>query len=95
MKERGAGGKKKEAQINKRSTFLSGSLKLADSREPTVFVLKSPNRNNGLAGWIMKKTTAKEGGQEDGQKEDGGEKEKEKVGKKTAYGNVTELRLIQ
>lgn len=62
MKERGAGGKKKEAQINKRSTFLSGSLKLADSREPTVFVLKSPNRNNGLAGWIMKKTTAKEGG---------------------------------
>lgn len=60
MKERGA-GKKKEAQINKRITFLSGSLKLADSRELTVFVLKSPNRNNGLAGWIMKKTTAKEG----------------------------------
>ena len=77
MKERGA-GKKKEAQINKRITFLSGSLKLADSREPTVFVLKSPNRNNGLAGWIMKKTTAKEG-QEDGQKEDGGEKKKKRL----------------
>lgn len=89
MKERGAGKKKKEAQINKRITFLSGSLKLADSREPTVFVLKSPNRNNGLAGWIMKKTTAKEG-QEDGQKRRWRRKEKENA--ETAYGNVTKLR---
>lgn len=62
MRERGTekrkrSGEKKEAQINKRITSLSGSLKLADSQEPTVFVLKSPNRNNGLAGWIIKKTT--------------------------------------
>lgn len=62
MRERGTekrkrSGEKKEAQINKRITSLSGSLKLADSQESTVFVLKSPNRNNGLAGWIIKKTT--------------------------------------